>query len=252
MKILAIANSKGGSGKTTTVFNLGYSLARRGFKTVVVDFDPQSSLTKSFKNLEYPQTQLYIEDLVFMPTRLNPNEALVPVEKNLWLIPATLKLGGLEEILSTKEHVTNLKITLSRIIDVDFVLIDPPGSTDTFMQSALVAADSIMIPIKPTVKDFAVLPDFLACLDKAKVFNPDLDIKSLVFNQVNVVSKTKDVFREFLSDHPLSKKISKTVIRQSQAAAVSDGFGKSVFDYDKKSPIIKDYGQLTEEVISWI
>lgn len=253
MKIITIANSKGGSGKTTTVFNLGCALEKLGNKVVVIDFDPQNGLTNNFKNVEFKQDQIYIADLIALPSRLNVNNAIVWISKNLGLIPAGPNLENISHYIATAKDEANaykLKNILSQLSnDIDFVLIDSIGSKDDYLVEALCAANEVIIPVNPTSQDFDVLPDFLEAIEKIKdAFHPALEIKSLVFNRVQAQTKAKEIYLGFIKDHPIANKVAKTMIRQATSVGMSGGAGKSIFEYDPKNKAAQDYLNLAKEI----
>src|SRR5690242_11590773 len=111
MRVIALANSKGGSGKSTTIFNLSCELARRGKKILLIDMDPQASLTTCFK-MSFNQSQLYLEDIL-ATDKLNPAQAPVVVRENLFIIPTTGNLGGVEIFL--KNDPARLKKVLDKL-----------------------------------------------------------------------------------------------------------------------------------------
>src|SRR5277367_4823112 len=160
VRTIAVANSKGGCGKTTTVLNLGAALAQSGIKTLLIDMDPQASLTEAFK-VDFPQSTIYAEDMLASP-KVDASRAPLLVRENLYLIPATEALGGLESILSrTAEDKYRLRDAITRLGQAfDFIIIDPPGSTDIFMATVLAAAEQVIIPVRPTDTDFCTLAKF--------------------------------------------------------------------------------------------
>ncbi|PYL17374.1 MAG: sporulation initiation inhibitor Soj, partial [Verrucomicrobia bacterium] len=149
MKIVAVANQKGGVGKTTTAVNLGCALAERGQRILIVDLDPQGNATSSLGMQELEGESLYepllggasIIERIF-PTRL----------ERLFLVPADLDLAGAEvEIARMNDHLTRLKQTLSILRSdqtFDFILLDCPPSLGILMTNALAAADEILTPIQ--------------------------------------------------------------------------------------------------------
>ncbi|HEX8281125.1 MAG TPA: AAA family ATPase, partial [Chthoniobacterales bacterium] len=149
MKIIAVANQKGGVGKTTTAVNLGYALAQRGQRILLIDLDPQGNATSSFGLQELEGESLY-EPLLgetsivekVLPTRL----------KGLFLIPADLDLAGAEiEIARMDDHLTRLGKTLAPFREdntFDFIFLDCPPSLGILMTNALAAADELLTPIQ--------------------------------------------------------------------------------------------------------
>jgi chromosome partitioning protein len=251
MRVIAIANSKGGSGKTATVFNLGADLARRGHKVLLWDLDPQASLSNAFK-VEFRQAQLYTEDIL-STEKLDPSQAPVEVSANLHLIPATSALGGVEGVLATGNNIYRVRRCLDRLaaLGFDFVLLDPPGATDIFMSAALVASHDILIPTRPTDTDFATMVEFKRSIDKVKDLNPELRIRGILFNQVITSSKNARIYRGFLDDPEWSDLVCQSSIRLATNIANSTAHGKDVISLEPKSKSATDYRKLTEEILLW-
>ena len=147
MKILAIINQKGGVGKTTTTVNLAYSLSRKGKKVLVVDLDPQGNASSGL-GVQTREVKLSLYDCLVGSTKLK--EAIVETGwKNLTLLAASTKLAALDTELpaSQRDRVLKLKQALADA-QADFVLIDAPPSLGLLTVNALVAADSVLLPVQ--------------------------------------------------------------------------------------------------------
>jgi len=252
MRVIAIANSKGGSGKTATVFNLGAELARRGEKVLLWDMDPQASLTECFK-VTLPSHQIYTDDIL-ATDKINVTQAPVQICEKLFLIPTTKGLGGLE---GTLEHSLDNLLRLKRriaqlsVLDFTYVLLDPPGSTDIFMSATLAAAHQVLIPVRPTDTDFSAMVTFKSDIEKMKSINPDLNVKGILFNQVITASKNYQIYKSFLEEAHWDQLVCKTSVRMATSIANAPGTGKDVITFDPKSKAADDYRSLAEEVSSW-
>jgi chromosome partitioning protein len=255
MKIFAVANSKGGSGKTTTSFNLGHELARLGKKILMVDFDPQASLTNSFK-IELPQDQIYIEDLVSKAGqgRLSVVDAIVQPKPNLFLIPSTGALGNLESELKGPAGLVRLRECLKGVAHLGFdaIIIDPPGSSDVFMSMSLLAANEVIIPARPTDTDITTLKEFVPFIEEHRALNPALSIRGILLNQVQSSSKNAQFYLDRLSEIGLGNLIFKSSIRAAIDAANSLAYGQSSSEHKPKAPVSKDYQELAQEVAPWL
>jgi chromosome partitioning protein len=252
MKVIAVANSKGGSGKTATVFNLGAELARRGEKVLLWDIDPQASLTDCFK-VQYPIHQVYTDDAL-ATDKIDVMNAPVRIEENLHIIPATKALGGLEGALEhSVDNLLRLKRCLDRLkaLDFTYVLLDPPGATDIFMSAVLAAAHYVLIPVRPTDTDFTAMVTFKTDIEKMKSLNPILQVKGILFNQVITSSKNHKIYKTFLQEAQWDDLVCHASIRLSTTVANAPGLGKDVITYDPKSKAADDYRALATEVSSW-
>jgi chromosome partitioning protein len=255
MKTLTVANSKGGSGKTTTAFNLGHELARLGKRILMVDFDPQGSLTHSFK-VELPQNQIYIEDLVSKAGqgRLNIADAILEIKPNLYLIPSTGALGNLESELKGPAGLVRLREALKGVAHLGFdaILIDPPGSSDVFMSMSLLAAQEVIIPARPTDTDISTLSEFVPFIEEHRALNPDLKIRGILLNQVQSSSKNGQFYLDRLRQIGLGDLLFKSSIRSAIDAANSLAYGQSSSEHKPKAPVSKDYQALAQEVFPWL
>jgi chromosome partitioning protein len=254
MKVISVANSKGGSGKTATTFNLGSELARRGEKVLLWDLDPQATLTNCFKLQNIPQDQLYSEDIL-ATDKIDPSKAPIQVKENLYLIPTTTAFGSLEGLLSKGEDsIFRVKRTLDRLLHFGFtyVLLDPPGSTDIFMSAALAASDFVLIPVRPTDSDFLTMVDFKEAIENIKELNPKLEVRGILFNQVITSSKNYSIYKKFLEEANWEHLVCKTSIRMSTSVANAPGVGKDVIEFDPKSKASEDYKKLAKEIMTWI
>lgn len=258
MNVIVIANSKGGSGKTTTAFNLAHDLAHSGKKVALIDFDPQSSLTNSFK-IDLPQNQIYIEDLISKAGygKLSILNALVaPKEnlENLLLVPSSGSLANLEGELKGPAGLIRLREVIKGLMNLklDALIIDPPGSTDVFMSMALMSASDVIIPSRPTDTDINTLIDFIPFIEEHKALNPNLKIKGILLNQTQTSSKNADFYLKQLNEAGLGNLILKTQIRSAIDAANSIAYGKSSVEYKPKSAVSQDYQSLSKEIAQWL
>ena len=250
MNVIAIANSKGGSGKTTTLFNLIAEISRRCQKVLALDLDPQASLTKAYKQA-FPEDQIYLEDLL-STDKLDPQRAIVSINEFLHIIPSTKDLEGCEY------HLTKDAYRLRKIIqkigsnNYEYIFIDAPGTTDVFMGAVLSAADELIIPVRPSDFDLSALVDFKDKITQVKeTVNPSLKVRGLLFNQVITSSKNAALYRDLLQDDELGRSLLKSTIRMSTAIQNSPSFGQDIGHKQPKSDAAKDFRTLADEVLSW-
>ena len=239
---IAVINQKGGVGKTTTTANLGYMLAKKGYKVTLIDLDPQGSLTISL-GVNW-QEHLGIEDLLLHDEKLE--NVILKSRENLHLIPCGNHLGQVEYMGQESSTIAkNLKNVLSEIDD-DFVLIDCPPSSGFLIVSALYAIDEVLIPI---ASDYLTLHGLSHLIGTLKGFEKRLKHK---IKKWFVVTRfyprrrlSQDVKEKLISYFP--DQVLKTSIRETSAIAESPSFGLTVFEYQKNSNGSKDYNDLADD-----
>jgi len=239
---VAVINQKGGVGKTTTTANLGYMLAKKGYKVTLIDLDPQGSLTISL-GVNW-QEHLGIEDLLLHDEKLE--NVIIESRENLRLIPCGNHLGQVEYMGQESSTIAkNLKDVLSSIDD-DFVLIDCPPSSGFLIVSALYAIDEVLIPI---ASDYLTLHGLSHLIGTLKGFEKRLKHK---IKKWFVVTRfhprrrlSQDVKSKLVSYFP--DQVLRTSIRETSAIAESPSFGLTVFEYQKNSNGTIDYNDLADD-----
>ena len=239
---VAVINQKGGVGKTTTTANLGYMLAKKGYKVTLIDLDPQGSLTISL-GVNW-QEHLGIEDLLLHDEKLE--NVIIESRENLRLIPCGNHLGQVEYMGQESSTIAkNLKDVLSGIDD-DFVLIDCPPSSGFLIVSALYAIDEVLIPI---ASDYLTLHGLSHLIGTLQGFEKRLKHK---IKKWFVVTRfhprrrlSQDVKAKLVSYFP--GQVLRTSIRETSAIAESPSFGLTVFEYQKNSNGTIDYNDLADD-----
>ncbi len=244
-KKFVFAINKGGTLKTTTTAQLGYYLGQKGIKVLLIDLDPQGSLTTSL-GIHNPTTTVY--------QGFKENEKLIPMEarKNVWILPATIDLSAAELELTSRmgrEHVLKNKIQeLEEKFDV--ILIDTPPSVGLLTVNALATADYVIIPTEPTflsLKGIHTLANEV--IKKIKEFiNPKLKIGGILITKYDnrrildksVVDGIQNKFGQQLFD---------TRIRFNTTMGEAPSTGKTIFEYNPKSNGAADYAKFGEEFI---
>jgi len=244
-KVIAIANQKGGVGKTTTVHNVAASMTYKDYKVLMVDLDPQGNLSfiSGADNVNKPTVYEVLHDKAKIADVLQQT-------RSGHIIPANILLSGADMEITRPELLRNkLEAIKSRY---DFVLIDTPPSLGILTINALTAADSVIIPMSADVLSLQGLSQLYNTIEAVrKHSNPGLEIEGLLFTQHNhrtLLSKeftkaTKDVAKR------MNTKVFKTAIRASVATREAQANQTDILTYSPISPTSEGYNALTAEII---
>ena len=251
-RTIAIANQKGGVGKTTTTFNLGHGLAEKGEKVLKVDLDPQSSLSIC-QSLEIQSLKASIYDVLIQaedPAKIS--EVAVPTElPNLQIVPSSIQLASAEiELNSEFSRETILKRALREAISLyDFILIDCPPSLGFLTINALAAADEVIIPIASDYLALCGANLLLKTINKIQhVLNSDLCISGVLVTMFDGrTTHSKEILSEIrrLFGNLVYDSIIPFTVRAKEAPVL----GSSILNYQPRSKVAHAYRSLTEEVI---
>jgi chromosome partitioning protein len=259
METFVIANQKGGVGKTTTVLNLGASLARKGKKTLVIDLDPQANLssglgfTKQFDKESWNDTEeapyKNIYDVLVNETPLS-KVFVTTNQENLMLIPSHLSLAGAEiEMVNMLARETLLKKAISEFKeDFDYILIDCPPSLGLLTINALTAANNLIIPIQCEYFALEGLGQLLETTKLIKGINPDLQIGGVILTMFDSRTKLSSNVVEDVREY-FKNKAFKTVVPRNVRLSEAPSYGQSIFEYDDKSTGAQAYNDLAKEFI---
>lgn len=255
--VLAVSNQKGGTGKTTTCENLGIGLAQEGKKVLLVDTDPQASLTVA---LGYPRpddlsfTLSDAMEKVMLEQSIAPGEGLLHHPEGVDLMPANIMLSGLEVSLV---NAMNREKILKQYLDTvrreyDFILLDCMPSLGMLTVNALAAADQVLIPVQAQYLSAKGLEQLLQTISKVRrQINPKLKIEGILLTMVdsrtNYAKEISALIREAYGNNI---KVFSTDIPRSVRAAEISAEGKSIFQHDPKGKVAEAYRVLTKEVLS--
>ena len=246
-QIIAIANQKGGVGKTTTCANLGIGLAREGKKVLLIDSDPQGSLTISLGYLSD------IMEKVMDESTIAPNEGLLPHEEGVALMPANISLSGMEvSLVNAMNREKILKQYLDSVkCQYDYVLIDCMPSLGMLTINALAAADSVIIPVQAQYLSAKGLEQLLQTVNKVRrQINPKLKISGILITMVdNRTNYAKEIGSLLRDTYGRKIRVFATDIPRSVRAAEISAEGKSIYAHDAKGKVAEAYRELTTEVL---
>jgi len=249
MKIIAIANQKGGVGKTTTAVNLGAALAESGKRILIVDLDPQANATSSFGLQAVEQTSLY-EPLVGDASII---ERIFPTERDgLFIVPSDLDLAGAEvEIARMPNHLTRLAETLKPLHadqTFDFVFLDCPPSLGILMSNALAAADELLTPIQCEYLALEGLVKIVRLIEQVldSGANERLKLGGIVMTMFDARTNLSQQVVADVRKH-FGERVYDTVIPRSVRLSEAPSFGKSILEYASSGPAAQAYRALARE-----
>ena len=256
-KIIAIANQKGGVGKTTTTSNLGIGLAKQGKRVLLIDADAQGSLTASLGFKEPDKLEITLANVlanIINDEEMNTDYGILKHEEGIDLIPGNIELSGLEVSLV---NVMSREVVLRSYVEMvkdryDYILIDCMPSLGMITINAFACADSILIPVQAAYLPVKGLEQLIKTIGKVKrQINPKLEIEGILLTMVDSrTNYARDISAMLVENYGSKVRIFENSIPISVRAAEISAEGVSIFQHDPKGKVAGAYQSLTEEVIT--
>ena len=254
--VIAVVNQKGGTGKTTTCENLGIGLANEGKKVLLVDTDPQGSLTIALGNPRPDDLPVTLTDLMTKIMQDQPplsKEGILSHEEGVDLVPANITLSGLEvSLVNAMSRETILKQYLETVKgQYDYILLDCMPSLGMLTVNALAASDQVLIPVQANYLSAKGLEQLLQTVNKVKrQINPKLRIEGILLTMVDSrTSYAKEISTLIRDTYGSKLKVYDADIPRSVRAAEISAEGVSIFKHDPGGKVAEAYRSLTKEVL---
>ena len=254
MKTIALANQKGGVGKSTTAASLGIGLSRQGKKVLLIDADAQGNLTQMLGWAQPDDLSPTLADLmekIITDQPITPGEGILVHREGVHLLPANIELSAMEvTLVNTMSRETVLKQYLSSVSDqYDFALIDCMPSLGMLTINALTAADSVIIPVQADYLPARGLEQLLKTVARVKrQLNPKLEVDGILLTMVdNRTVFSREMCQKVRQNY--GTRVLMSEIPRSVRAAEISAVGKSIYEYDPNGKATQAYEKLTKEVL---
>ena len=249
--VIALANQKGGVGKTTSCVNIASCAAQQGLRVLLIDSDPQGNTTSgvgvSKKNISKTTYDVLLDGI-------DPAECIIKTEfNNLWVVPSTINLAGAEfELFDIDRRERQLKNFIDKCENFDLIMIDCPPSLSMLTINALTAADGVVIPMQCEYYALEGLTQLMMTIRKVKeLYNPSLSVLGILITmyngRLNLSMAVLNEIKKYYKD-----KLFTTMIPRSVKLSEAPGFGEPINYHDKYSKASDSYIELTKEILQRI
>jgi chromosome partitioning protein len=248
--IITVANQKGGVGKTTTAINLSAAVANKGFKTLLIDLDPQANSTMSYVDVRSVSRSMYD---VLVSEELEFAEVVVPTPvANLFVAPSKIALAKLEsKLIGDLDGPFRLKDRMKDAAnEYDYIFIDTPPTLGMITVNALVASTHVLVPIQSSYFALEGTDDLLETIEKIKARpNPNLQLLGVVITMHDRrTTLSKDIHEQI--GHVFGDRVFNTVITKSIRLEESPAYKESIFTFAPRSSGAMEYYSLSEELLA--
>jgi chromosome partitioning protein len=257
MKTIALVNQKGGVGKTATTASLGVWLVQRGKRVLLIDFDPQASLTDSLGFKQPDELSPTISNLlekIITDTPITRGEGILQQSEGVFLMPSNIELAGMDVMLaSVMSRETILRTYINEVKgDFDYILVDCPPTLGMLTINAMTAADSLIIPCQSQYLSAKGLEQLLKSVNRVKrLLNQDLRIDGILLTMVdNRTNFSKEMGELLRNTYSSSLHVFHTEIPFSVRASEMSAEGKSIYCHDPNGKVASAYRELTREVLA--
>ena len=247
-KVIAIANQKGGVGKTSTTVNLGAGLVRQGYDVLLIDLDSQANLTMALGYQNPDDMEFTVSNVLHKAVQeeqIDPTEGILTTPEGIDLMPSNIQLSGYEiSLINEYGREVMLKQYIDAVrLNYDYILIDCAPSLSVLTVNALVAADSVLIPTQPQYFSTAGLQMFYETISRIrKKLNPSLSIEGVLVTMMNNRPNfTKDLVAQLREIYGGVFRVFDTEIPTSIRMTESSARGKSIFAYDPRGKVAAAY-----------